>query len=68
MPAKCLGCSRSLTWEERRRQYGRAIKAYGLTPEQAAACTPRCQKCTTELLSSRRAEQRFRPPAGQSSQ
>ena len=46
----CLGCGRaSITWTERRRQFGRAI-GYGLTPIQAAKLMPRCHKCLTQEL------------------
>jgi hypothetical protein len=53
-PVSCLGCDLPIsTWAEQKRQFARAIKAYGLTPAQAKQAMPRCQKCTTELLSPR---------------
>ena len=50
----CLGCGRRIvTWAEQRRQYGRAMRA-GLTKAQAGELMPRCQKCTTGFLLTRR--------------
>lgn len=45
----CLGCRTPQTWSSQRRQYGRALNR-GLTPEQAKASQPRCQKCMTVYL------------------
>jgi uncharacterized protein with PIN domain len=55
---KCLDCGYAITWAEQRRQFARAIKIYGLTPEEAGRVMPRCQVCTTNLLSPRRQKQR----------
>ena len=49
----CLDCGREVTWQERRRQFGRVMRA-GLTAEEAKALTPRCQKCMTLVLKARR--------------
>jgi len=38
-----------MTWDDRRHQFGRAIRA-GLTPDEAKTFMPRCQKCTTQAL------------------
>jgi hypothetical protein len=47
---KCVDCKRPcLTWADQRRQYGRVLRA-GLTPKEAKALMPRCQKCTTKAL------------------
>jgi hypothetical protein len=40
-----------MTWAKHKQQFARAIKVYGLTPEQAKKATPRCGKCLTALLS-----------------
>ena len=47
---RCLCCGGSITWEMQRRQYGRAIKTYGLTPDEAKTLMPRCGTCLTSLL------------------
>jgi hypothetical protein len=52
--SKCLDCGRPVTWDEQRRQFGHAIKVYGLTQQEAKQAMPRCQKCTTTLLNPRR--------------
>ena len=49
----CRGCDRGLTWAEQRRRFGRAMRA-GLTVEEVKALTPRCQKCMTLVLPTRR--------------
>ena len=47
---QCKGCGTPrMTWAEDRRQYGRALKR-GLSPDEAKALTPRCQKCMTIVL------------------
>jgi hypothetical protein len=43
------------TWRDQRLQYGRAIAA-GMTPEEAKQTLPRCGKCLTLVLRSRRAQ------------
>lgn len=48
---KCIDCGRPMSWDEQRQQFSRAIKAYGLTPEEAKQAMPRCGKCTTERFS-----------------
>jgi len=54
---RCQRCGQRVTWAEQRRQFARAIKVYGLAPDEAkrVLAKPRCQKCTTDLLSPRRA-------------
>lgn len=47
----CIACEQ-MTWREQRRQFARAIGA-GLTPEEAKALMPRCQRCTTSALRAR---------------
>ena len=42
----CIQCGFAMTWAERRRQYGRLIRK-GLSPQEADAIMPRCQKCIT---------------------
>ena len=49
----CQGCMNHLTWAEQRQQYGRAIKRYGLTPEEAKKLMPLCGKCLTAKLGKR---------------
>jgi hypothetical protein len=47
---RCKGCGgQKVTWAEQRKQYGRAIR-HGLTPDEAKALMPRCQKCLTKAL------------------
>jgi hypothetical protein len=48
---RCRGCDLPMTWAEQRRQFGRAIKTYGVDPEMVKALGPRCGKCTTKLHS-----------------
>jgi hypothetical protein len=46
----CRRCGYRITWAEQRRQFARAIKCYGLTPEAAKELMPRCQTCLTSML------------------
>lgn len=39
----------SLTWDEARRSYGRAV-GHGVTPEDARKLSPRCYRCTSSIL------------------
>jgi hypothetical protein len=49
----CVRCGYRITWAEQRRQFGRAVKRYGLTPEAAKALMPRCGTCLTSTLGRR---------------
>jgi hypothetical protein len=52
----CIGCQHpKMDWREQRRQYGRMLR-HGLTAAEANRLMPRCQKCTTIVLSSLKAE------------
>jgi hypothetical protein len=46
----CVRCGYRITWAEQRKQFGRAIKRYGLTPEAAKALMPGRQVCLTSTL------------------
>ena len=46
----CQGCGYRITWAEQRRQFGRAIQRYGVTPEDAKKLMPRCEKCLTKIV------------------
>jgi hypothetical protein len=46
---KCIGCGILRTPGKMRWQHNRAIKR-GLTPDEAKALMPRCQKCLTKAL------------------
>jgi len=46
---KCLGCGALRTPGKVRWQYKRAIR-HRLTPDEAKALMPRCQKCLTKAL------------------
>jgi len=48
-----------MTWADRRYQFGRVIHA-GLTPNEAKALMPRCQKCITQALNVRRGPELLR--------
>jgi hypothetical protein len=50
--ARCRDCRYPQTWADQRRQWGRGLRA-GLTPDEAKAAMPRCQKCMTTHLASR---------------
>jgi len=45
----CVKCWTSLTWDHRKKQYRPRIEG-GLTPDEAKAAMPRCQKCMTVFL------------------
>lgn len=45
----CINPHSRLTWAEQRKQYGRCLK-HGLTPAEAKAAMPLCQKCCTKFL------------------
>ena len=49
---RCLGCRCGMTWANVRVQYNRALKR-GLSPNEAKAACPRCQKCMTKFLRER---------------
>jgi hypothetical protein len=51
--AFCADCNGRVTWSGQRRQFGRAVQDYGLTPEEAKQIMPRCGKCLTELMRER---------------
>jgi hypothetical protein len=40
-----LNCGRTITWDEQRRQFGRAIQTYNYTVEEAKRLMPRCSHC-----------------------
>lgn len=49
---RCLGCNCGMTLVNASIQYNRALKR-GLSPEEAKASCPRCQKCMTKYLRER---------------
>jgi hypothetical protein len=46
----CLDCHCCMTWAAQRKQFGRAIKKFGFTVDEAKTLMPRCQKCLTSKL------------------
>jgi hypothetical protein len=58
-PIRCRRCGNPITRDQQRRQFGRAIQTYGLTPDEAKRLMPRCQKCLTEMFNP---ERKRRPP------
>jgi hypothetical protein len=48
--AKCLTCGFSVSWAEERQQFGRLVRTYGFSPQEAKALLPRCSKCLTRKL------------------
>jgi hypothetical protein len=47
---RCKRCGNDLSWGNQRRQYGRLIRQFGYTPEQAGRLMPMCQKCVTVVV------------------
>jgi hypothetical protein len=47
--AVCLRCGFPITWEAQWQQWGRLMRR-GLSPEEAKALMPRCQKCITMTI------------------
>jgi hypothetical protein len=53
-PRRCVRCGFTLSWAEERHQFGRAIKRYGLTPDEAKSPGAQCalQNCSAAVNSS----------------
>ena len=50
MAKQCIGCGRVwLTWARVQQSIG-AMNAAGMTPAEAKRCSPRCLRCTQQLL------------------
>jgi hypothetical protein len=50
---QCVRCGASMTWADQRLQFGRAVRVFQQTPEQAKQLMPRCYDCLNILFPGR---------------